>query len=76
MGTLGVVLGSGGVGVLVKGPSGVVTGNGPIGPTGPAHGGDGFYYGGFGGFGAGYPGAGHGGVAIIGKTVIKFNNKI
>lgn len=67
MATLGVVLASGGAGVVIKGPSGVVTGHGPIGPTGPAHGGDGFYYGGFGGFGAGFPGAGHGaGVAIIG----------
>lgn len=64
MATVGVALASGGGGVLVKGPSGVVTGHGPIGPTGPAHGGDGFYYG---GFGAGFPGAGHGGVAIIGK---------
>lgn len=64
---------SGGVGVVVKGPSGVVTGHGPIGPTGPAHGGDGFFYGGFGGFG--FPGAGHGGVAVIGTLKLMQNCK-
>lgn len=62
-----------GGGVLVKGPSGVVTGHGPIGPTGPAHGGDGFFYGAFGGFGGGYPGAGHG-VAVIGRRNALFSS--
>lgn len=60
---------SGGAGVLVKGPSGVVTGHGPIGPTGPAHG-DGFFYGAFGGF----PGTGYG-AAVIG-TVTEFFRQV
>lgn len=31
--------------IILKGPSGIITPHGPIGPTGPAHGGDGHYHG-------------------------------
>lgn len=68
---LEVAIASQGGGVIVKGPSGVVTGHGPIGPTGPAQGDDGFYYGAFGGFRGAYPGSGHGGVTVIGNFLVR-----